>query len=220
MIDFLEERISKTDGGLSRATTSFLDLGTGNGHFLFRLREGEGIDEDEEDVVEEGGMIGKGEGWAGRMLGVDYSLKSVDFAERIAVDKGFDTEEKEGKRVDFKHWDIMTQSPDGIVLDGEETKGWDVVLDKGTFDAISLSEEKDANGRRICEGYKKRVVPLIKDGGLLLITSCNWTEDELNGWFRGGELEVLERIKYRSFSFGGQKGQTISSVCYRKRGLP
>ena len=113
----------------------------------------------------------------------------------------------------------MTQSPDHVVLDSGNPHGWDVVLDKGTFDAISLSEEKDLNGRRVCERYKERVVPLIRDGGILLITSCNWTEDELNAWFNGGELEMVENIKYKSFSFGGKKGQTISSVCYRKQGL-
>ncbi len=212
MIDFLEEKIAgeKILGdGITKENCTFLDLGTGNGHFLFRLRE---VEEQEEDGQKE-------KGWGGRMLGVDYSANSIEFASRIAVDKGFDDYEKEGKRVEFKWWNIMTQSPDQVVLDSENPHGWDVVLDKGTFDAISLSEEKDLNGRRICEGYKERVIPLIKDGGILLITSCNWTEDELNNWFNGGELEMVQNIKYRSFSFGGKKGQTISSVCYRKKGL-
>ena len=121
--------------------------------------------------------------------------------------------------VEFKWWDIMTQDPMGVVLEGSNEDGWDVVLDKGTFDAISLSEEKDQSGKRICERYKERVVPLIREGGILLITSCNWTFEELNGWFQGGELEYLDTIKYKSFSFGGKKGQTISSVCFRKHGL-
>ena len=181
-----------------------MDLGTGNGHFLFALREGE------ED--------GEGNGWAGRMLGVDYSERSVEFAKRIAGDKGYG--EGSEKEVEFRKWDIMTEDPSGVVLSGANEKGWDVVLDKGTFDAISLSEEKDAQGRRICEGYNERVVPLVREGGILLVTSCNWTEEELEKWFAGGELEILGRIEYRSFSFGGKKGQTISSVCFRKIGSP
>jgi SAM-dependent methyltransferase len=197
----LGEKVLGAD--ISRENCSILDLGTGNGHFLFRLREGV----EEED----------GEEWGGRMLGVDYSERSVEFARRIAADKGL-TEGK-GKEVEFKWWDIMSQSPEGIVLDGDSEKGWDVVLDKGTFDAISLSEEKDESGRRICEGYKERVVPLIREGGIFLVTSCNWTEDELSAWFAGGELEYLDKIQYKSFSFGGKKGQTISSVCFRKCGL-
>jgi SAM-dependent methyltransferase len=187
---------------VGRDNCSFLDLGTGNGHFLFRLREGD--EDDEQD--------GDGKGWRGKMLGVDYSERSVEFAKRIAGDRNLD--------VEFRWWDIMTQSASSI-LDGTQYSGWDVVLDKGTFDAISLSEETDVRGRRICEGYKERVVPLMREGGIFLVTSCNWTEEELREWFTGGdgELEAVGRIEYKSFSFGGVKGQTISSICFRKRGL-
>jgi SAM-dependent methyltransferase len=194
---------------VTRGNCTFLDLGTGNGHFLFRLREG-----DDEVVDNEEGQAG----WGGRMLGVDYSKKSVEFARRIAGDKGVRIGSGE-MEVEFKWWDVMSQDPVAAILEGRNERGWDVVLDKGTFDAISLSEEKDANGRRICEGYKERVVPLIREGGILLVTSCNWTEEELVAWFQGGELEYVDTIKYKSFSFGGRKGQTISSVCFRKPGL-
>ncbi|KAG0652229.1 Elongation factor methyltransferase 4 [Hyphodiscus hymeniophilus] len=206
----LEARILGADA--TKDNCSLLDLGTGNGHFLFRLREGGEDSDGEEEEGEEGQK-----GWGGRMLGVDYSERSVEFARRIARDK--QSAGGEGREVEFKWWDIMTQSPTGVVLDGENEKGWDIVLDKGTFDAISLSEEKDENGRRICEGYKERVLPLIREGGIFLVTSCNWTEEELSSWFAGGELEYVDKIQYKSFSFGGRKGQTISSVCFRKRAL-
>lgn len=136
----LEDQLLGPSSNLSN--TSFLDLGTGNGHFLLRLR---GLD-DEGEVDEEG------EKWEGRIMGVDYSEKSVEFARRIAGDKGVEAE--------FRYWDIMSSSPSAI-LDGAQKEGWDVVLDKGTFDAISLSEEKDEQGRRLCEGYKERMMPLV-----------------------------------------------------------
>jgi len=204
VVAFLNSYIaeSKLHDSLFRHNCSFLDLGTGNGHLLFRLREGQ--DEDEEIR------------WGGRMLGVDYSQKSVEFAKRIAREKGLDGNGLKGREVEFRWWDIMNQSPSGIVLQGDNEHGWDVVLDKGTFDAISLSKEEDGHGRRICEGYKERILPLIKEGGILLITSCNWTEDELKAWFHGGELEFKVAVKYKSFSFGGKKGQTISSLCFTK----
>lgn len=204
---------------VTKDNCSFLDLGTGNGHFLFRLREGEEADSDDEEEEKEshvGTRAQEKSSWNGRMLGVDYSQKSIDFAKKIAIDKGLGPSDGPSKQVEFINWDLITEEPSPILSQPNES-GWDVVLDKGTFDAISLSEEVDAQGRRICEGYKERVVPLIRKGGVLLITSCNWTEEELDTWFVGGELEKVKSIEYRSFSFGGKKGQTISSVCFRRK---
>lgn len=106
----------------------------------------------------------------------------------------------------------------------QEGQGWDVVHDKGTFDAISLSEEADARGRRVSEGYKARVVRLVRPAGLFLVTSCNWTEEELEGWFGEGSADVeggafvrVGRVNYPSFSFGGVKGQAISTLCFQRR---
>lgn len=140
------------------------------------------------------------------MLGVDYSVGSVELARRIA-------REKNGVvgNVEFRVWDIMGEDP----WEGGE---FDVVLDKGTFDAVSLSAEEDGRGRRVCEGYRARVEQLVKRGGVLLVTSCNWTEEELRGWFEGGELGFEGRVGYPRFSFGGQTGQSISSVCFRRTG--
>lgn len=211
VVAFLEE----SELGLDKGKSSFLDLGTGNGHLLFRLREGEDDEDEDEDEQDDAAEKSAG-GWRGRMMGVDYSSQSIEFAKRIATDKRFGKGDDE--YVEFVHWDIITASPEPI-LQGPNVNGWDVVLDKGTFDAISLSEEKDAQDRRICEGYKERVVPLIRQNGLFLVTSCNWTEEELRGWFEGGVLQYVDSVKYKSFSFGGKKGQSISSVCFRKVGF-
>lgn len=202
-------------------------------------------------------------GFRGRMLGVDYSTASIELARRIAEGKKKknkkleaeagvkqqakqEEEEEEGDLdvgpgVEFQVWDILKDEADGL---GET---FDVVLDKGTFDAVSLSAELDGVGRRVCEGYRERVERLVKrDGGLLVVTSCNWTEEELRGWFEveggleggggggggterggggGGErrgkgegrFEFEGRIEYPRFSFGGQTGQSVSSVCFRRK---
>lgn len=203
LLDFLEEQTTEPCSDaisppLDHESTSFLDLGCGNGSLLFGLREA---------------------GWSGRALGVDYSEKSVALAKQIAG-----SEEQEGNaEVEFASWDVL-QGAYEVVVSGAQKQGWDVVLDKGTFDAISLSEEKDAHGRRICEGYKGRIMKLVRAGGLFLVTSCNWTEEELEGWFGKGSVEVeggsfvqVGNVKYPSFSFGGVKGQTISTICFQRR---
>ena len=134
-------------------------------------------------MVEEGSWEG---GW---FVGVDYSCEAVALARSIAKGRGLvgeneneeeEEEEKKGK-VGFWVADVMA------LEDGEEEEwvlegGFDVCLDKGTFDAISLSDERLPDGRRAYEGYAERVVRVMKrGGGLLVVTSCNWTEEELKG---------------------------------------
>ncbi|KJK89542.1 hypothetical protein H633G_06621 [Metarhizium anisopliae BRIP 53284] len=177
---------------LDRVTASVLDLGCGNGSMLFALRE---------------------EGWTGRALGVDYSPQSVALARQVASSRAA------AAPVEFAEWDIVGGSY-ADVLGGEQKDGWDVVLDKGTFDAVSLSDQRDQRGRRLCELYAGRIAPLVSRGGVFLVTSCNWTEEELTNWFVGKESEggfaVAGRGEYRTFSFGGVKGQTISTLCFKR----
>ncbi|KAG5972658.1 hypothetical protein E4U55_000782 [Claviceps digitariae] len=231
MIDFLE-RLSEECSGpnsssvLSKKTASLLDLGCGNGSMLFSLRE---------------------QGWHGPALGVDYSPQSVELARQVCLAKAgekTDEDEDEDKtmqsEVRFAEWDIMKGSYETVLQGtgtgtgtGTDGQAWDVVLDKGTFDAVCLSGERTEEGRRVCEVYGERVLPLVRRGGVFLITSCNWTEEELTRWFVGsrrdgddgadteshaeeGRFVPAGRIEYRTFSFGGVKGQTISTLCFRK----
>lgn len=181
------------------------------------------------------------EGWGGEMVGVDYSEKSVELARRVGEEMGYGARrgrnEQEGgtgpgvgegerdggsgdKEVKFAVADIMASPPPSPShTPWLPPAGFDVVLDKGTFDAISLSSDRDAGGRRICEGYRGRVERLVRRGGVLLVTSCNWTEEELKTWFvvPEGELEAVGRIRYPVFRFGGGMGQSVSCVCFRRR---
>jgi SAM-dependent methyltransferase len=168
--------------------TRFLDLGTGNGHLLFALREDE---------------------WEGEMIGVDYSAQSVKLANEILAGK-----DASYSSIQFYKYDILDSAP-GSWLGA----GFDVVLDKGTFDAICLSQETDAQGRRICERYREKVEPLVRNGGRFLITSCNWTAEELRGWFEGedGALVFDHSVKYPSFTFGGKTGTSVCTLCFKKR---
>ena len=143
-------------------------------------------------------MLREEGGFSGEMMGVDYSAASIELAQRIANEKAL------SKDIKFEVRDLLG--------DTEDFATYDVVLDKGTFDAISLSGEEGIEDKYVC-----KVKPLVAKGGLLLITSCNWTEKELRSWFEGGELEYHGRVDYPVFQFGGQTGQSISSVCFRRQ---
>lgn len=161
------------------------------------------------------------------MLGVDYSPQSVALANQILASDE-DSSNPRRQNLAFREWDILND-PLNAILDSPQTRGWDIVHDKGTFDAISLSDASDARGRRVCEGYRDRALGLVREGGYFIITSCNWTEPELKAWFapsEGGDDDdvssdsprfVLDgRVEYRTFSFGGVKGQPVTTLCFRK----
>lgn len=100
--------------------------------------------------------------------------------------------------------------------------GFDIVHDKGTFDAVSLSSETDSTGKRVCERYPAIARGLVRKGGFLVVTSCNWTEEELVRWFvkdgdgdsDGKGLRVWGRVEYPRFRFGGREGQGVCTVCF------
>lgn len=198
------------------------------------------------------------------MVGVDYSQQSIELARKLARvylglgprPSSVSSHSGGAGEITFQVLDLIHDTPheqawwprapnaDVIANGGAETQtqttdGFDLVLDKGTFDAISLSASTvvdDATGRqrRICELYPSKVLDMVKSGGFLLVTSCNWTEDEVVAWFGGpatdvgldtgvdagraasAKFEVYDRIKYPVFEFGGQKGQGVASVCFRK----
>jgi len=70
-------------------------------------------------------------------------------------------------------WDILgdTPCPGDVPLD--------VVLDKGTYDAIGLSK----NGAEDRQTYINKVHSILRPSGLVVITSCNYTEPELVSQF-------------------------------------
>ncbi|KAK1060788.1 Protein-lysine N-methyltransferase efm4 [Friedmanniomyces endolithicus] len=174
------------------APSRFLDLGTGNGHLLFALRE-----ENEEGFC-----------WSGEMIGVDYSDSSISLARRIATERQVDA-----TTMRFEQWDLLADPPQPDWLQD----GFDVVLDKGTFDAISLMPYAEGS-RHPCDIYREKVVPLIKPGHFLCITTCNWVKEELLDWLApaGGQLQYYAEAKYPTFTFGGQTGQSIVTLTLRK----
>lgn len=67
------------------------------------------------------------------------------------------------------------------IVEGDDSlNDFSVALDKGTYDAICLDPE-DSRTKRL--KYKTNVFKLLKDNGLFIITSCNWTDKELVDYF-------------------------------------
>ncbi|KIJ52547.1 hypothetical protein M422DRAFT_26127 [Sphaerobolus stellatus SS14] len=167
-----------------------LEVGTGNGVLLCELAK-EGYD-------------------SSTLLGIDYSQGSVNLSRKIA-------DHRDVGQIHFEMCDFLTQDPPCLPGMQESVGSWDLLLDKGTFDAIALAE-KDASGNFPADLYPERIVRLLRPRGLFLITSCNFTEDELKEKFGNTEigLEYHSRIQHQTFTFGGKSGSVCSSVAFRK----
>ncbi|GAC92713.1 methyltransferase MppJ [Pseudozyma hubeiensis SY62] len=203
MIRFVEQYYSETlaDKFSTDSAPTILDLGTGNGHLLFEMLESSA---DLEDIIN-----------AERLVGIDYSPASIELARSIAQKRGGDCE-----RVKFTTADLLdSTSVDQLFsmprsqLDAEQ--GWDMVCDKGTLDAIALSSQP-VNGSLPIDLYSNAVNKLVKTDGIFLITSCNFTEQELIARFTSRGFEVEQVLPTPSFTFGGAKGSTTTSIAFRK----
>ncbi|KAG2110821.1 S-adenosyl-L-methionine-dependent methyltransferase [Suillus discolor] len=141
----------------SRPDMSVLEVGSGNGALLFALAEGRG----------------KACYPAHRLLGIDYSEGAVQLAQSVAPSRNLTA-------VTFRVCDFLHEDPPLLADDqkADQNGAWDLILDKGTYDAIALME-KDKNGRTPVEGYPIRIAKLLNPGGHFLITcayvSCHLT---------------------------------------------
>lgn len=82
----------------------------------------------------------------------------------------------------------------------------------GTYDAISLHPD-DPKAKR--GSYIRHVHEMLEDNGSLIITSCNWTEEELIAAFDGYFIKSAV-IPSPSFMFGGKVGSVVTSLVFQK----
>lgn len=122
---------------------SILEVGSGNGTLLFGLLEA---------------------GYAASTLhGIDYSAGAVSLSKEIAKTRG-------GADIIFTECDFLNDDPQTPQTRPQDrTDVWDLLLDKGTYDAIALGE-KDEQGNLPTVRYPGRVTRLLKPGGYFLIT--------------------------------------------------
>nr|CAH7748609.1 unnamed protein product [Callosobruchus chinensis]CAH7751045.1 unnamed protein product [Callosobruchus chinensis] len=127
------------------------------------------------------------------LLGVDYSEKAVELSRKIANEKGYN--------ITYKQADIL-----------EGLKGtFKVIHDKGTYDAISLSENSKNNRQK----YIVNVQNMMSDDSFFIITSCNWTQAELMEHFKEHFL-LYQVVPTPTFKFGGKEGSVVSICVFKK----
>ncbi|XP_063818220.1 EEF1A lysine methyltransferase 2 isoform X2 [Pseudophryne corroboree] len=133
------------------------------------------------------------------IMGVDYCAGAIALARSIC--------EKEGvsQSVQLQVADFLgTFNPSELL---------DICLDKGTFDAVSL----DPNGAEDKRSqYVQSLCRILKPNGIFIITSCNWTKDELLGQF-GKEFEMTDELLTPTFSFGGHSGRSVTALVFQRR---
>ncbi|KAJ8072378.1 Protein-lysine N-methyltransferase efm4 [Marasmius tenuissimus] len=170
---------------------SILEVGSGNGTLVLALLE--------EDYPAKG------------LAGIDYSADAVKLSKLVAASR-------DGSDVTFNTCDFLTEDPPHLShMDLTATDVWDLLLDKGAYDAIALGP-KDEHGSSPAARYPARAARLVRPGGFFLITSCNFTEEELKANFISQEtgFQYHSRIKHPSFTFGGKTGNVYCSVAFRK----
>lgn len=124
--------------------SNVIEIGSGNGTLLVSLVEA-GYD-------------------PSQVVGIDYSSDAIRLAESIAETHDF-------HELRFHLFDFLGGNLDE--LPGRPAEGWDLVMDKGTFDAMALME-KDMNGVAPSHVYPERVASIVKPGGYFLITCASF----------------------------------------------
>uniref|UniRef100_A0A1J3G6M4 Protein-lysine N-methyltransferase LC_TR15644_c1_g1_i1_g.53929 n=2 Tax=Noccaea caerulescens TaxID=107243 RepID=A0A1J3G6M4_NOCCA len=161
------------------------------------------------------------------LTGTDYSEGAVELAQHLSQRDGFPS-------IRFMVDDI---------LDTKLQQKFKLVMDKGTLDAIGL--HPDGPVKRVM--YWDSVSKLVAPGGILVITSCNNTKDELleevenfnirklnlstdggdsaaNGSEAGANriehppFEYLSHVRtYPTFMFGGSVGSRVATVAFLRK---
>ncbi|CAG7728851.1 unnamed protein product [Allacma fusca] len=132
------------------------------------------------------------------LTGVDYSENAVELCRAVCQDNGF--------AANIKVFDLV----DGPI---DELGTYDVCIDKGTYDAISLIPSSSQTQAR--NKYLDNVVSLMTGDSIFILASCNWTMAELTSQTLN-RFTVVGDVPTRKFSFGGKTGNDVSILVLKK----
>uniref|UniRef100_A0A8C5QZR3 EEF1A lysine methyltransferase 2 n=1 Tax=Leptobrachium leishanense TaxID=445787 RepID=A0A8C5QZR3_9ANUR len=154
------------------------------------------IDNVTSDRFGEGSMTRAKQGYT-NLTGIDYCSSAIDLSRSICE------KEELSESVHLEVTDFLTTF--------SASERFDVCLDKGTFDAVSLDPDGAAEMRR---QYVQALCRVMRPEGLFIITSCNWTKQELVGQF---EFEVIHELPTPTFHFGGHAGKSVTALAFKKK---
>ncbi|XP_031617904.1 EEF1A lysine methyltransferase 2 [Contarinia nasturtii] len=136
------------------------------------------------------------------LSGVDYSENAIELAKQIAADQDM--------QITYEVLDLLNATQ---ITEKFGNKQFDIVHDKGTYDAISIHPENPAEKRA---AYIQNLHNLTSNNGLLILSSCNWTESELCTSLNG-KFELYKTIPTPTFKFGGSVGSVVTQIVFKKQ---
>eukprot|EP01057_Protomagalhaensia_wolfi_P004602 Protomagalhaensia_wolfi_Nauph_80__4601@NODE_474_length_2461_cov_12_488852_g357_i0_p2_GENE_NODE_474_length_2461_cov_12_488852_g357_i0NODE_474_length_2461_cov_12_488852_g357_i0_p2_ORF_typecomplete_len263_score42_44Methyltransf_31/PF13847_6/4_4e11Methyltransf_23/PF13489_6/6_9e08Methyltransf_25/PF13649_6/1_7e05Methyltransf_11/PF08241_12/0_00029TehB/PF03848_14/0_0011TehB/PF03848_14/3_9e02GidB/PF02527_15/0_019GidB/PF02527_15/1_7e03Methyltransf_9/PF08003_11/0_027TPMT/PF05724_11/0_077AdoMet_MTase/PF0775 len=218
ILKWIDDNIETWTTSQHRAQLKTLDIGTGNGLFVFQLA---GI-----------GFV--------ELHGIDYVRSSIQFCRQlrnklnIALGEGdlerlnrvaeaLDTELKPDMDLshtffcvdDIEEDTFEPKDAEGVIVGGDlNGTRYDYIHDKGTLDVFILKGCPEIYPIQLLKKY-------AREGTVITITSANSTEEELIDLFKNAShpslqfelVEIMTRIP--GFTFGGQQGKPIATVTLR-----
>ncbi|XP_062206547.1 uncharacterized protein LOC133908503 [Phragmites australis] len=150
------------------------------------------------------------------LTGTDYSEGAIELAKHLAAHDGF-------AAINFLVDDILETKLD---------RKFKIITDKGTLDAIGL--HPDGRAKRIM--YWESISNLVEPGGIVVITSCNNTKDELlqevedfskKRFYKENMdesavdvsqiLRYIDHVRtYPTIMFGGVEGSQVCTVAFQR----
>ncbi|WWC99205.1 hypothetical protein V866_006100 [Kwoniella sp. B9012] len=192
-----------------------LECGSGNGTLLLSFLTSSSLDPDGPPAKQNFHLTGIDYCESARLLAQSIEKSRRENIQQ-EIEQALEDDEEELVENDIQcEWrteDLLRKD-----FNGEQ---WDLVLDKGTYDALCLSSEgiEEEKGRLPSQVYPEKVALLVRKGGYFLITSCNFTEEEIKARYtkEGLGFEFHSSVPHPSFSFGGKSGTTVCTVAFKK----
>lgn len=138
------------------------------------------------------------------LTGIDYSANAIELSKQIAVDQELN--------ITYKVLDLLNETE---IQQHLGTEQFDIVHDKGTYDAISLHPKNPTEQRNL---YIEFVHKITTENGLLILTCGNWTEDELCAML-SDKFVKHKTIPTPTFKFGNSVGSVVTQLVFKKKSI-